>query len=183
MTRPDEAHLRFAMVVGAVMLTLGLAQALQVSGLFAGLALGIACCWMQGRGKITRIGFEGGGDVFFIVLFVFAGANLHLHAVLQHAPLALAFVAARVLAKAGTVYGCGRLLGGTHTQSAASGLLLLPMAGLAIGLVQTTTQLAPALGAEVGAIILAAVAVFETIGPPIAAYAMRLSGEAGRAPH
>ena len=175
MTRPDEAHLRFAMVVGAVMLTLGLAQALQVSGLFAGLALGIACRWMQGRGKITRIGFEGGGDVFFIVL--------HLHAVLQHAPLALAFVAARVLAKAGTVYGCGRLLGGTHTQSAASGLLLLPMAGLAIGLVQTTTQLAPALGAEVGAIILAAVAVFETIGPPIAAYAMRLSGEAGRAPH
>jgi len=33
----------------------------------------------------------------------------------------------------------------------------------------------------VSAIVLAAVALFETIGPPIAAYALRLSGDAGRA--
>ena len=183
MTRPDEAHLRFAIVVGAVTLTLGLAQALQVSSLFAGLALGIACRWMQGTGKITRVEFGGGGDLFFVLLFVFAGANLHLHAVLQHAPLALAFVVARSLAKTGAVLACGRLQGGQPRESVAGGLLLLPMAGMAIGLVQTTTQLAPELGAEVGAIILAAVAVFETIGPPIAAYAMRLAGEAGRATH
>jgi hypothetical protein len=54
------------------------------------------------------------------------------------------------------------------------------MAGLAIGLVQTTSQLMPELGGRVAAITLAAVALFETIGPPIAAWALRYSGDAER---
>lgn len=181
LTRRDEEHFRFALVVGAVMLTLGLSQALKVSGLFAGLALGIATRWLQGRTRLSRVEFGGGGDVFFVILFVFAGANLHLGEVMQYAPLALAFVAVRVLAKVGTVYACGRAFGQAHRPAAASGLLLVPMAGLAIGLVQTTSQLMPELGGRVAAIALAAVAVFETIGPPIAAFALRYCGEAGRA--
>lgn len=181
MTRSEEEHFRFALVVGAVMLTLGLSQAFKVSGLFAGLALGIACRWLQGRTRLTRVEFGGGGDVFFVILFVFAGANLHLREALQYAPIALAFVGARILAKMGAVYGCGLAFSVPQRQSMASGMLLIPMAGLAIGLVQTTTQLAPELGARVSAIVLAAVAVFETIGPPIAAFALRMAGEAGRA--
>lgn len=181
LTRRDEEHFRFAVVVGAVMLTLGLSQALKVSSLFAGLALGIACRWLQGRTRLTRVEFGGGGDVFFIILFVFAGANLHLSEVLQSAAVALAFVAVRVLAKVGAVYSCGRVFGQGHRPSLGAGLLLIPMAGLAIGLVQTTTQLAPELGARVAAVVLAAVALFETIGPPIAAFAMRFVGEAGKA--
>jgi Kef-type K+ transport system membrane component KefB len=182
LTRPSEEHFRFALVVGAVMLTLGLSQAFRVSGLFAGLALGIACRWLQGRTRLTRVEFGGGGDVFFVILFVFAGANLHLAEVLQYAPVALVFVAARVAAKVGVVYGCGRAFGQSNRQSLGTGLLLVPMAGLAIGLVQTTSQLMPELGGRVAAITLAAVAVFETIGPPIAAWALRYSGDARPAP-
>ena len=182
LTRPDEEHLRFALVVSAVMLTLGLAQALHVSGLFAGLALGIACRWMQGRSGISRVELGGGGDIFFVTLFVFAGANLHLHEMIHHAPLALAFVAVRLLAKGGTAYACQRAFGTPHRSAAAGGLLLAPMAGLAIGLVNTTTQLMPELGSQVAAIVMAAVAVFETIGPPITAYALRLAGEVGAPP-
>lgn len=181
MTRHDEEHFRFALVVGAVMLTLGLAQALKVSGLFAGLSLGIACRWLQGRTRLTRVEFGGGGDVFFVILFVFAGANLHLKEVVQYAPIALAFVGARMLAKMGAVYSCGLAFGQSHRSSLASGLLLVPMAGLAIGLVQTTSTLMPELGGHVAAIVLAAVAVFETIGPPLCAMAIRFSGEAGKA--
>lgn len=181
LTRADEAHLRFALVVGAVMLALGLAIALKVSSLFASLTLGIACRWLQGRSRLTRVEFGGGADVFFIILFVFAGANLHIHEVIQYAPVALAFVVARSAAKASSIYGCGLAFGHPHRQSVAAGLLLLPMAGLAIGLVQTTGWLLPALADQVSAIVLAAVALFETIGPPIAAYALRLSGDAGRA--
>jgi Kef-type K+ transport system membrane component KefB len=179
LTRPDEDHLRFALVVGAVLLTLGLSKALNVSGLFAGLALGIACRWMEARHPLTQVEFGGGGDIFFVTLFVFAGANLHLAAVLEQAPLALAFVLIRVLAKVGAVYGSQRAFGITARPAAAGGLLLVPMAGLAIGLVQTTTQLMPELGPKVAAIVLASVALFETIGPPLSAYAIRLAGEAG----
>ncbi len=78
-------------------------------------------------------------------------------------------------------YGCERVRGTAQPAALAQGLLLVPMAGLAIGLVQTTAEVAPTLGPEVAALVLASVAVFETLGPPIAAYALRLAGEAGRA--
>ncbi len=179
--RKDELHFRFAMVVGAVMLALGLAAALKVSSLFAALSLGIACRWMEGRSRLTRVEFGGGADLFFIILFAFAGANLHLHELVEYWWVALLFVAARSLAKLATVYGCGLIYGYPHKRAFASGLLLIPMAGLAIGLVQTTHDLMPAVGGQLATIVLAAVAVFETIGPPIAAYALRLSGDAGTA--
>lgn len=181
LTRTDELHFRFALVVGAVMLALGLAEAFKVSPLFATLTLGIACNWMQGKSGLTKVQFGGGADVFFIILFVFAGANLHLADLWAYAPVAGAYVLARTLAKTLTVYGCGLMFGYPHKQSVATGLLLVPMAGLAIGLVQTTTTLMPELGAQMAVLVLAAVAVFETIGPPIAAYALRLSGDAGKA--
>ncbi len=85
------------------------------------------------------------------------------------------------VAKLGTVYLSGFSFQVPQRQSLASGMLLIPMAGLAIGLVQTITQLMRELGSRVAAIVLAAVAVFETIGPPIAALALRMAGEAGKA--
>ncbi|MNV91285.1 hypothetical protein D3C71_1857650 [compost metagenome] len=51
------------------------------------------------------------------------------------------------------------------------------MAGLAIGLVNTTVALFPNEGVIVGSMVLAAVAILETIGPPIAARALRWSGD------
>ncbi len=59
----------------------------------------------------------------------------------------------------------------------ALAVLLLPTAGLAIGLVNTTVSLFPNQGAVVGSIVLAAVAVMETIGPPIASRALLWSGD------
>lgn len=179
-TKAHEKHFRFALVVGAVMLALGLAVALKVSTLFTALTLGVACRWMQGRSRLTTVEFGGGGDIFFIILFVFAGANLHLSDLLQYGVVALAYVLVRTVAKCLSVYACGRRFGFTHRQSLSAGLLLVPMAGLAIGLVQTTSGLMPELGAQVSAVVLAAVAVFETVGPPLAAFALRYVGEAGQ---
>ncbi len=177
-TRVNEQHFRFALVVGAVMLALGLAVALKVSTLFTALTLGVACRWMQGRSRLTLVEFGGGGDIFFIILFAFAGANLHLGDLLKYGWIALAFVAVRSLTKCFSIYGCGRALGYTQRQSVAAGMLLVPMAGLAIGLVQTTSDMLPELGAQLAAVVLGAVAIFETIGPPMAAFALRLAGEA-----
>ncbi|WP_338415942.1 cation:proton antiporter [uncultured Sphaerotilus sp.] len=180
-TRHDEEHFRFALVVGGVMLAIGLALSLKASTLFTSLTLGVACRWLQGRSKLSRVDFGGGGDVFFIILFVFAGANLHLHDLLQYGSIAAAYVAVRTLAKCLSIYVCGRRFGVPHRQALSQGLLLVPMAGLAIGLVQNISGLMPELGAKVAAVVLASVAVFETIGPPLAAFALRFVGEAGAA--
>ncbi|MDZ7903038.1 MAG: hypothetical protein U5L01_11065 [Rheinheimera sp.] len=63
------------------------------------------------------------------------------------------------------------------SQHTASGLLLIPMAGLAIGLTQTSAKLVPEQAGLISAIVLGAVTLFETVGPPIAAWAFRLAGE------
>lgn len=179
-TRADDAHYRFALVVGGVMLTLGLSDLLRVSPLFATLSLGIASRGLQRRARLAKLEFGAGADVFFIVLFVVAGASLHLKEVIQFAPLALAFVAVRGGFKVLALLVCGTAFGYRWRQSLATGLALVPMAGLAIGLVQTTQELLPAIAGEVGAIVLAAVAMFETIGPPLVAFAMRLGGAVPR---
>ena len=92
-------------------------------------------------------------------------------------PAVLAFLGARAAAKWLGVGGSALLLGASPRQAGSTGLLLLPMAGLAIGLVNTTLNLFPEKGAVIGSIVLAAVALLETVGPPIAARALRWSGD------
>lgn len=179
LTRLDEEHMRFAIVVGSVMLMLGLCDAFKVSTLFASLALGIACRWMQGRSRLARTEFGGGGNLFFIILFVFAGANLHLHDLWLNAGIALGFVAMRMGAKLLAVQLASRHSGTSARQATSMGMMLVPMAGLAIGLAQSLSTQLPELGGQIATIVLAAVAVFETIGPPLTAWAIRHAREAG----
>ena len=101
----------------------------------------------------------------------------HLHELSQFTPVVLALVLARVLAKMLGVVGTSEFLKQPRRRSISSGLLLLPMAGLAIGLAQTSSTLFPQHAATVTAIVLGAVTVFESIGPPIAAFAFKYAGE------
>ena len=126
---------------------------------------------------VADIEFGASFELFFIVLFVYAGANMHVAEMVQYWPAALAFVLARSAAKWLGVTLTAPLFKIPLRQGATGGLLLMPMAGLAIGLVNTTTTLFPEEGMIVGSVILAAVAVLETVGPPIAARALRWSGD------
>ncbi len=173
-TQSDDAHYRFALIVGAVMLVLGLSVAFGVSPLFANLTLGIACRGLQRRARLANTDLGSGADLFFIVLFVYAGAKLNVADVMQYLPFALALVAVRSLSKGVGVIAGARYFGYPWNQSIAISLTLIPMAGLAIGLVQTTNVLAPHIATQVSAIVLAAVAILETLGPPLVAYGLRL---------
>lgn len=168
---------QLALVIGAVMMTVGAALVLKLSALFAPLVLGMVVRSMERAKLIAGIEFGASFELFFIVLFVYAGANLHVTEILEQWPAVLVFVGARAAAKWLGVGGAGVALGATPRQAATTGLLLLPMAGLAIGLVNTTLSLFPEQGALVGAVVLAAVALLETVGPPIAARALRWSGD------
>lgn len=168
---------KLALVVGALMLCLGLAQQLKLSALFAPLVVGIVVRSMERDEVVSALEFGSAFELFFIVLFVFAGANLHFAELVAFAPVIMALVAVRSLAKCFGVSISSVLLGQTVRTGASSGLLLIPMAGLAIGLVQSSSQLVPQHAAVISAIVLGAVTVFETIGPPIASYAFRLAGE------
>jgi len=168
---------RLALVVGATMLALGLANALVLSILFAPLALGIIVRNIEHENVISKIEFGETFELFFIVLFVFAGANLHIDELIQYAPIAIALVFARGISKWLGVFVAAKSYQLPTRSAVSTGLLLMPMAGLAIGLVQTTNQLFPQEIATVSALVFGAVAILETIGPLIAVWAFKYSGE------
>lgn len=172
---------RMALIIGAIMLGLGIADALDVSGLFVPLALGVVVRTLEGRTTLSDVEFGEAFELFFIVLFVYAGAKINVTNVLSLGGVAVAVVIARILAKGTMVYAMTRWQGFTPRPAVATGLLLVPMAGLAIGLAQTADTLFALEAEELNAMVLAAVAILESIGPPIAAYAFRLAGETGQA--
>lgn len=177
-TRSAQQY-RLALIIGAIMLGLGIAKALNVSALFVPLAMGVIVKTLEKDELLSDVAFGEAFELFFIVLFVYAGAHIHLSAMKELGWVAVAVVAVRIAAKWLTVFGVTRLHGVAVRPAAATGVLLIPMAGLAIGLAQTAHRLFALEAEQLTAIVLASVAILETIGPPLAAWAFRLTGEAG----
>jgi Kef-type K+ transport system membrane component KefB len=168
---------KFALVIGAIMLALGLAQELKLSIFLISLIIGITIKSLERESIISQIEFGPAFELFFIVLFVSAGAGLHVHELIEFAPAIFSLVFVRVLAKVLGVSIMSYFQYRPMKQGVASGLLLIPMAGLAIGLTMVLGNTFPQYAATISAVVLGAVTVFETLGPPIASYAFRLSGE------
>lgn len=167
----------FTLVVGFVLLTLGLTKLLDLSPLLTLLALGLLVRNLETHEGLKQVQFGRGGELFFVILFVVAGANLHLTDLFASGVAALAFVSARYLGKQTTLTLGAKALRLRHGQSFATGLTLLPMAGLAIGLTQSTQDLYPEFGGQLAAIVLAAVAILETIGPIATEIGLKRAGE------
>ncbi|MFZ3115136.1 MAG: cation:proton antiporter [Syntrophales bacterium] len=173
----QAAQYKLALVIGTIMVAVGLADELKLSMLFVPLVIGVVIKSLERKAVCSDLEFGAAFELFFIVLFVFAGAGLHLSDLFECAPAVLALVLARSLTKVLGVTAFSALLKKPYREGIASGLLLTPMAGLAIGLVLTTNRLFPQHASSISAIVLGAVTVFETFGPPIAAFAFRLAGE------
>lgn len=180
--RPEETHYRFAIIIGAIMFTLGLAKLVGASVLVAPLALGIATRWFERRAsRLSDVHLGEGVDIFFIILFVIAGAKLDIEAIIAAGIIPIVLVIVRSACKFAGVMAARPVTGITMREASATSLLLIPMAGMAIGLVTTLHTLAPELGVKVSAVILGMVAVFETIGPFAAVKALHMAGEVGKA--
>jgi Kef-type K+ transport system membrane component KefB len=169
---------KFALIIGTLMLSIGLASDLKLSMLFVALVLGVTIKSIEKEKTVSHIEFGASFELFFIVLFVFAGAGLHIQEIVTYAPIILLIVLARSLAKVFGVTLLSSIFRKPMRTGLASGMLLIPMAGLAIGLTLTTDALIPEQAGIVSAIVLGAVAIFETMGPPIAIFAFRFAKEA-----
>ncbi len=174
----DASQYSLVLVVGAVSMTLGLAITFELSVLFAPLVLGTVVSSLEREDLLADMEFGPAFELFFVALFVYAGANLHLKEMLAFAPAALVFVGARSIAKWVGVAATGAMVGWSRATNLNAGLVLLPMAGMAIGLANTTTAQFPYSGSVVASVVFAAVAIFETLGPPVVARALYWSGDA-----
>lgn len=181
MLTPHDKHYLFTIMIGAISVVLGLCNMLSLSTLLASLVLGIATRWFEtDKHNLSRVAIGEGGDLFFIILFVFAGAKLDIGLVLATGLLPVLLVLARMLGKAGGVYGMSFLLKRDEKQAGPVSLLLMPMASMAIGLVLAFSRLVPEMAAGITATVLSMVAILETVGPIAAKEAFLIAGEADK---
>ena len=164
------------MLLGTIVGAVGLAKMLGGSPLLSLLALGIFVHNMDLADDLLPVDFGMGAELFFVILFVVAGAKMHLEDVLLAGIPALAFVLARL---SGKFLGLLALRGAgfdAHDASLIS-LNLMPMAGMAIGLTQMLTEAYPVFIGTFSAIVFAAIAILESVGPVATEYALKRSGE------
>jgi Kef-type K+ transport system membrane component KefB len=169
---------QFVLLVGAVVLTVGVAHTLKLSVLLTLLTLGMLSRNLDRRHVLLPLRFGHGGQLFFVVLFVLTGASLEFASLGAAAGVAGALVAVRFAGKAVALLAFGRLSG---IRAGGAGLLaiaLLPMSGLAVVMVQDTALFYPSFGRELANVVLAAVVVLELAGPLATQFALRRAGEA-----
>lgn len=172
-----KIYTQIALITGGLVLTIGLAKALDISILFTMLTLGIFLRAFDRNQDLMEIEFSHLGEVLFVLLFVITGTHLHLGLLLEVGLLAVAFVAVRLLAKMLPIFLLSSKPGFSKKQSYALGLTLLPMASMAIGLVNTTMDISGDFASSISGMIFASIAILETIGPIITVYALKMIGE------
>ncbi|MBI4860956.1 MAG: cation:proton antiporter [Candidatus Riflebacteria bacterium] len=167
-------------VFGMLLLLQGFSRSLGASRMIATLVCGAAAASSPAvRGRIFDI-LKPIAGVLYAVMFVMAGAALHLDLLRDIGKVGVAYVVTRILGKA-----LGGLLGGAMQSEQLRRWKVLPLglfphAGVAIGLTLTLSELQPALAPTVTVVVLSAVVLFELIGPIATSACLRLAGEAGQ---
>lgn len=170
-------YTQVALIAGTLVLTIGLAKIFNVSILFTMLTLGIFLNAFDRKQELMEIEFSHLGEVLFVLLFVITGTHLHIKLLLEVGLMAIIFVVVRLLAKMIPIFLLSRKHSFSKKQSYALGLTLLPMASMAIGLVNTTMDISADFASSISAMIFSAIAILETVGPIITVYALKMVGE------
>jgi len=174
-----RAEIQFVLLVAMVVLTIGVAHSLKLSVPLALVTFGMLARNLDRRHALLPVRFGEVGQLFFVILFVLAGASLEFHALgVAAAGAVAAFVVMRFLGKALAILVFGRLSGIPPGGAGLLAIALLPMSGLAVVMVRDTVSLYPSFGRELAAVVLSAVVVLELLGPLATQFALRRAGEA-----
>ncbi len=165
------------LLTGCILLCVGVSAAFELSPLIASLSVGATMVNLSGESRRLFQALSRSDPPFFAIFFVLAGADLNLSLLKSMGALGVAYVAGR----AG-----GKLIGArfgsrwTTLQPANRrilGVAMLSQAGLAVGLTLAISRRFPDYAPAVTTVVLAAVALFEIIGPVSARLAIVRSGE------
>lgn len=170
--REERQTNSFMLLVGLLVLAIGLADALGLPSMFVCLLLGMMIGNLRHTKLLKERTFGDVEELFVMLLFVISGAKMRLGVVLEGFPFFLLFV---------TLRGAGSLFGLFWAQPAMKadtqevlgmGGMLMPMAGLAIGLSYMTEEMAPVFGDQLAALLLGCVSVLEIVGPMLSKAAL-----------
>jgi Kef-type K+ transport system membrane component KefB len=181
-TRAKESGEAMILSIGMVLIAVGASRWLGLSPLIATLALGatIANASPQGDRLLRALGRAD--PPLYAAFFVLAGAELQPASVLGLGIIGLVYTAARA---AGKIIGARIGLRGQDVEDTVRrqlGYCLVSSSSLAVGLTIQIRTAFPDYAATVTGIVLAAVVIFEVIGPLLTRRALFLTGEAQTVP-
>lgn len=169
--------LSFLLLIGLLAMSIGLSKMLALPSILTCLFLGMMIGNLRHTKLLRERAFGEQEEAFVMILFVLAGAEITLHSVVTYWPWVLLFIGLRTAGAFLGVWAAGDKSGLGWKQTAGVTGMLLPMAGLAMGLGQLSESLFPALGRELMMMVLACVAVLETVGPIVSELALKVNGE------
>lgn len=172
---------QFVLFAGTVVFAIGLTRIFNVSSMLTLFTLGAAARNLDRKHVLTEVDFGWLARLFFILLFVVTGVELHFRGLWQAQAVwtVVAFLLARSMAKTCGIWLFANASRLTAQQAWALSLALTPMAALAIGMSEKLLDFNPDLGYQLMIIITAVVAILNIIGPIATQFAFIMTGEAG----
>ena len=166
------------LLAGSILLCVGVARLLDLSPLVASLAVGATMVNLAERSRALFDTLSGTDPPFYAIFFVLAGADLDLTLVPTMGVVGLVYVSGRAFGKfVGAVAGARWLRLDANVQRFL-GFGLMAQAGLAVGLTIAVEQRYESFAPIVTTVVLAAVAIYEMIGPIGTRFALVRAGEA-----
>jgi Kef-type K+ transport system membrane component KefB len=165
------------LLIGCVLLTVGVATALDLSPLVASLAVGATLANLSTKSRRLFDALSHTDPPLYVIFFVLAGADLNLALLPSLGMLGVVYVLCRASGKYGGAWLAARRLDAPPAMQRLLGLSIFAQAGLAVGLVLVTRERFPDIAPTVTTVVLGAVVVFEIAGPLSARFALDRTGE------
>lgn len=173
-----DTQAQLILVLALIAATVGIAVMFKLSALIALLVFGISSRSQDARHAIVEPDLSQFSGLFYVALFVFAGAKLELSHLLTLWPAVLAFIGLRLAMALATSTALARLNGMTFRKGALLGVGLVPLSGFNIIMVQHAIGDYPQFGAQLSALVVSILVILELLGPICTRYALTASGEA-----
>jgi Kef-type K+ transport system membrane component KefB len=180
--RAKESGETLILAIGAVLIDVGASRWLGLSPLISTLSLGATVANASRRGDRLLHGLGSADPPLYAAFFVLAGAELVPSSVMSLGAVGVGYVIARTLGKiAGARIGLRRETVPASVRRQL-GYCLISSSSLAVGLTIQIRSAFPAYAATVTGVVLAAVVIFEIVGPLLTRRALVLTGEARTMP-
>ena len=170
---------RLTIIILCVFTGIALSELLGLSNLLLCMAIGAVYCNIDRHTEKVMDVYDRWTHPLYVLFFVISGAGLDLRVLLSVGIIGIVYIVVR---SAGKYTGAmlGSMLGKAEPNvKKYLGLMLLPQAGVAIGMAQVVAtdpamvDYAPA----VTAVVLSATLIYELVGPLITKWALKKSGE------
>src|SRR5699024_2062357 len=170
---------RLGVLIAFVFLTTGIATTAGVSELLACMIAGSVLTNLSLESQLLSEMADELTPPIYLMFFVLAGAELQLSIIPTIGLMGIIYIVFRVIGKIVGAYAGAKLMKAPSEVSKYLGHMLIPQAGVAIGLTRIAEKLIPAHAAEISAVILVGTLVYEFVGPVATKFALQKANEIG----